>query len=317
MSAPTAQRLGPPSPLVLGTAQFGGDYGVANRTGRPSFAAVLEIIRTAHEGGVDTLDTAPAYGGSEEWIGRALGELGLRDRMRVATKVGPLPTDLPGPEAARLIEASVAGSLRRLGLERVSLCLFHREADIRYAAELAALRARGWIGAAGVSLVSPEGAREALGSPALTAWQIPSNLLDRRFTHSGLTKAAKDAGVTVLVRSAYLQGLLLMDDDATPPFLRAVIPARRRLAEIARRHGMPLGEMALRAMLGRADVRSVVVGVETAAQIRDNIAVFARGGLPPSILAELEALEPDLPAFVANPPDWDRAREAHDALRPR
>src|SRR5581483_6676026 len=73
----------PPSRLTLGTVQFGLDYGIANRTGRPSFAAVLDMVREAAESGVDVLDTAPSYGESEEWLGRALRELGLQDRMRV------------------------------------------------------------------------------------------------------------------------------------------------------------------------------------------------------------------------------------------
>lgn len=303
---PIAQQ--PPSRLVLGTAQFGTDYGVANRTGRPSFATVCAIIREAHAGGVDVLDTAPAYGGSEEWIGRALQELGLREQMRVATKIGPLPQDLSRQEAARQIEASVTDSLKKLGLERIPLCLFHREYNIQYVDELLALRARGLVEAAGVSLVSPEFGWKALRIPQLTAWQIPSNLLDRRYTHSGLTAAAKSAGVAVLVRSVYLQGLLLMDDAATPPFLREVIPARQQLREIARRFGLPLEELAMRAILSRPDVQSVVVGMETVAQAKENVALFAKGPLPADALAAIEAFQPNLPEYVYSPPDWESRR---------
>lgn len=304
----------PPSRLVLGTVQFGMDYGVANRTGRPPYPVVREIIREACAGGADVLDTAPAYGGSEEWIGRALRELGLGERVRVATKIAPLPPDLSRPEAARLIEGSVIDSLRRLGLEQIPFCLFHREANLAYADELLALRARGLVGTAGVSLVSPGGAATALRIPELAFWQIPSNLFDRRFTHSGLAAAARAAGIAVAVRSVYLQGLLLMDDAATPPHLRGVIPARQQLRELASRFGLSLGELALRAMLSRPDVTSLVVGMETVAQARENVALFARGPLPPEILAAIAAFDPNLPESVVSPTEWEKARAEYEAL---
>ena len=309
MSAPSFIQQ-PPSRLTVGTVQFGMPYGVANHTGRPSFETVCDILRVAHEGGVDVLDTAPGYGESEEWIGRALRILGLRERMRVVTKLSPLPGDLSRLQLARQIEAQVAQSLKRLGLERIPLCLFHEEKDIRYAEELLALKAQGLIEAAGVSLVHPEFGWKALQTPELGAWQLPTNVLDRRFTHSGLTAAAKEAGVAIFVRSVYLQGLILMADAATPPFLREVIPARRRFREIAARFGLPPAELAMRAILSRPDVRSVVIGVETVAQIKDNVALFAKAALPAEVIAALEASDPQLPESIISPPEWEKAKAA-------
>src|SRR6185437_8969221 len=95
------------------------------------------------------------------------------------------------------------------------------------------------------------------------------------------------AGTAILVRSSFLQGLLLLEDEATPPFLRAVIPARRRLREIAARFGLPMEALAVRWLLSRPDVRSVVVGIETTDQIRDNLRLFAQGPLPAEAVAAL------------------------------
>jgi aryl-alcohol dehydrogenase-like predicted oxidoreductase len=305
-----------PVPLIVGTAQFGSPYGVANRTGRPSYEEVRAIVLAAHEGGVTLLDTAPGYGGSEEWIGRALGDLGLRDLMGVVTKVAPLRPDLPPAEASRRIREGVEGSLARLGVPRVAACLFHREANLAYADELLALREEGLVAKAGVSLVHPEAAARALRIPGLEAWQIASNVLDRRYTDPGLVAAARDAGVSVWVRSVYLQGLLLMDDDATPPFLRGVIPARRELRGLADRLGISLAELAMRAMLGQPGVQAVVVGVESLAQVRENLRLAAKGGLPNDAREALESFQPGLPEFVVSPWEWDRARAAFEVKPP-
>ena len=63
------------SRLVLGTVQFGLDYGIANVSGKPSFERVKAILTTAFDNGVTTLDTAAAYGDSEVVLGKALKEL--------------------------------------------------------------------------------------------------------------------------------------------------------------------------------------------------------------------------------------------------
>ena len=69
------------SRLMLGTVQFGMPYGVANRTGQPSYPDVVAILAAAVEGGVNCFDTAAAYGTSEDVLGRALRELGIADRV--------------------------------------------------------------------------------------------------------------------------------------------------------------------------------------------------------------------------------------------
>ena len=56
------------SKLVLGTVQFGLQYGV-NSAGRPSEDAVKSILTEASKGGITTLDTSSAYGNSEEILG--------------------------------------------------------------------------------------------------------------------------------------------------------------------------------------------------------------------------------------------------------
>jgi aryl-alcohol dehydrogenase-like predicted oxidoreductase len=114
------------SRLMLGTVQFGLDSGGANRAGQPAYNTAREILACAIEHGINCFDTAAAYGGSEAVLGRALRELGVRDRVTVVTKVPPLPAGLNGLEARAMIETSVRQSMQRLGLDVLPLCLFHR-----------------------------------------------------------------------------------------------------------------------------------------------------------------------------------------------
>jgi aryl-alcohol dehydrogenase-like predicted oxidoreductase len=292
------------SRLILGTVQFGLEYGIANRTGRPTYPQILQIVREAYEGGVRTFDTAAAYGESERMLGRALHDLDLKEKVTVITKILPLPSELPDAEASHRIGQSVANSLANLGLERLPLVLFHRQENLAHLDPLLAWRAKGVIGEVGVSITDPAGAGRALEIPELSAWQIPSNLLDRRFTDGGWAAQARKRGVVLFARSIYLQGLLLMNDEATPAGLREVITPRRGLREIAASFDLTLAEFALRAMLGRPEFHSVVLGIETLAQLRENLALVQKGPLPAEAMAALDSFQPSTSEFLVNPPAW-------------
>ena len=295
---------------MLGTVQFGQPYGVANRTGQPDQGLVSAIIAAALDGGVNCLDTAAAYGTSEEVVGRALRKLGVSQRMVVVTKIRPLqPAEYDDPGlAAQAIESCVAASRQRLGVECLPLVLFHREQDARHISVLHQLRNRGWLRYVGVSCGNTPGflndfaARDALG-----AVQIPANLLDHRHQASGACETAAAAGIAVFIRSVYLQGLLVMPEQEIPPALRQVIGVRRVLQNIAGQAGMSLKELALRFMFDQAGVTSVVVGVETEAQVRDNLAICARGPIPADVRQAVLEASTDVDELLITPAMWPAA----------
>lgn len=300
----------PISRLMLGTVQFGLPYGVANRTGQPAYREVRAILAAALDGGVTCFDTAAAYGAGEEVLGAALRDLGIADRVAVVTKVRPLTPDerADAALAARVIEASVAESRRRLQLDSLAAVLFHREEDADYLDVLARLRERGWLRVAGVSCDNCPGPAARFAAQAgVGALQLPANILDRRHLQAGSFAAAAKHGVAVFVRSIYLQGLLLMPEADIPPALRAVIAARRALAAIADEAGITLAELALRYLLGVPGVTSLLTGVETVLQLRENLALFRRGPLDAALMAAIEAAAPDLPETVLTPSCWPRA----------
>lgn len=203
------------SSLMLGTVQFGLNYGIANTHGKPSFDTVKQILKTAADSGITALDTAASYGKSEEVLGKALTVLGLKDKMSVVSKVPPVPEDC---DPAEFIENSVRNSLRRLQLPVIPVILFHRESDYRYLPELRALIEKGLILEAGVSLDSQPYAHVA---DQVAYVQIPCNVMDHRFD-----EAIRNHKGHIFIRSVYLQGMLLMPEEKILPEL---VPHRRKL----------------------------------------------------------------------------------------
>ena len=74
--------------LALGTVQFGLPYGIANQAGQASRSEAKLMLQLASASGIDTLDTAIAYGSSET----CLGEAGVQG-FKVVTKLPVVPDD--------------------------------------------------------------------------------------------------------------------------------------------------------------------------------------------------------------------------------
>jgi len=282
------------SKLVLGTVQFGLKYGIANQGGQVDYDEVKRILSAALDGGIDTLDTAAAYGESETVLGRAMAELGIRDRLTVVSKVRPVPE---GVDAERFVRDSVESSLRKLGLERIPLVLLHHEEDAPYLGALQELKRQGLIGGAGISIDSSAYPREV---ETVEAIQHPCNVLDRRF--DGLIARRAAAGLKTFFRSAYLQGLLLMPEENIRPELSEIIPWRRKLAAF----GLPLKELCLRYALSQPGDTGVLFGVDSLEQLRENLRLAASGPLPADLFAEVKAAIPLLPETLIRPFCWNR-----------
>jgi aryl-alcohol dehydrogenase-like predicted oxidoreductase len=195
--------------LALGAAQFGLDYGVSNRLGRPSQPELAEILDAAQAAGVRLIDTAPLYGDSEA----ALGAAGAAAApFLIATKT-PAFGERPDPD---LLEATLRHSLARLGASRIEALLVHhgwnllRPGGERLFARMEELKRQGLVRRIGASVYEPEELATLLARFPLEIVQAPANALDQRFVRSGLLGEARSRGALVCLRSAFLQGLLLM-----------------------------------------------------------------------------------------------------------
>ncbi len=293
--------------LTIGTAQWGMPYGVANRSGPPSYSTIVRLVELAYQAGVLCFDTAAAYGDSESLLGRALADLRLSNEVVVVTKTLPLTAQQhqDGRLAADALAASIQQSKSRLRLERLPLVLLHREEDLLRADVLQKLIQQGDLQAIGVSCGHEAAvAKQLAEDPRLSALQLPCNLLDRRHVRGGAMTAARGCGKRVFVRSVFLQGLLVMPEDEVPQRLASAIPWRRRFEQLASQAGCSIAEFALRFVMGQPGATDIVLGVESEDQLRVNLQWFARGPLPPEAFHAAEGVWPTLPPECISPVMW-------------
>ena len=198
------------SRIGLGTWAIGGwQWGGTNE------AASIATIRTAVERGVTLIDTAPVYGfgRSEEIVGKALAEGGLRNRVQLATKVGLAWQDgvIYRDSRPARIRREVEDSLRRLRTDVIDLYQVHwPDLETPFAdtaRTLDDLRREGKIRAIGVSNFSPAQMDAFRAVASLDAVQPPYNLFEREIEADVLPYARRTA-LTVLSYGALCRGLL-------------------------------------------------------------------------------------------------------------
>jgi len=201
--------------LALGTVQFGLHYGIANQAGQVSRPEAKAMLQLAAAKGIDTLDTAIAYGESET----CLGEAGVQG-FKLVTKLPPVPDDCA--DVSGWIEGQVAASLARLDVGGVYGLLLHHSGQLlgpngkELYQILQCLKDKGIVQKVGVSIYSPRELESFPKSVRLDLVQAPFNLVDRRLHTTGWLRRLKDEGVEVHARSVFLQGLLLMQHAAIP-----------------------------------------------------------------------------------------------------
>lgn len=283
----------PLSAMSIGTVQLGMNYGIANNAGKPDEAKSFSMLRAAFENGVTSLDTARAYGNSEEVIGAFL-KTWEGDVPYITTKIRGL-FDPDGDIEAHVIN-SIEESLSRLGVKKVDCVLSHSPVDMfqhgtKLAAALEKIQKMGYTDTVGVSIYTQEDIEEMLKYPQFAATQVPMSIFDQRLIASGTVQKLKDANYVTFVRSVFLQGVFFLDPDAVtdPLLVEHAVPKIRLIREIAAAEGMSIAQLAIAFMRDTAGVTSLVLGADTPEQVKENIAYFDAPSLSAPVRARLEA----------------------------
>jgi aryl-alcohol dehydrogenase-like predicted oxidoreductase len=197
--------------LVLGTANFGNNYGVLNKEAGLGNREVESILRTCKELNIKRIDTAVSYGNSQS----ILGELNAGRDFQISTKIPGEVHDLPA------LKKIVQSTFTCLRTDYIETLFFHSIDTVRLPTfgemieYLESQVSQKRIGKIGVSVYSESEILDCMKRyPGFGTFQINENILDRRKSKSDALLNLASAGVHLGVRSIFLQGLLLANSDA-------------------------------------------------------------------------------------------------------
>ena len=289
-----AQRL---NRLALGTVQFGLPYGIANQAGQVSRPQAKGMLQLAAANGIDTIDTAIAYGESEA----CLGEVGAQD-FKLVTKLPAVPdgcTDVSG-----WVQEQLAASLARLGMNAVYGLLLHRSEQLlgpngkKLYLALQELKNSEQVQKVGVSIYAPGELEAVCRLFRLDLVQAPFNLVDRRLLTTGWLQRLKGDGVEIHTRSAFLQGLLLMPQAALLPKFAQWSDLWKRWHKWLKDRDVAAVQACLSFPFSFPEIDRVVVGADSANQLEQIIS--AANSVPQVDLPDLQSEDENL----INPVRW-------------
>ena len=273
-----------------------------------SFDNMLDMCRTAFDGGITHFDLAnnygPVYGAAEENFGRILKKdfSSYRDELVISTKAGYDMWDGPYGNfgSKKYLVASLDQSLKRMGLEYVDIFYHHRpDPDTPLEETACALDGIVRSGKAlyiGISNYNKEQtiAIAALFKELKTPFIINQrrySMFDRGIEADGLKDYAAKNGIGIITFCPLAQGLLtdrylngipadsrirtdgrfLKESSVTQQTLDKV----RALNQLARERGQTLAQMALAWIMRDNDITSVLIGASKPSQILDNVGMLS------------------------------------------
>lgn len=293
--------------LCLGTVQFGMDYGIKGQK-KPSMEDAVTLIDYATQNGIKAIDTAKAYGTAEEVVGEFLSRKTIsRDRLFISTKFMPnLLDEVEADDYERIIEEQIQGQLKKLNTDYVDAYMFH---SARYAFDEEKLNAlsivvrKGYARKCGVSVYEPEEAEACFKYPSVDFIQAPYSIFDHRMKKRGILDKGNGNSCEIHTRSAFIQGLIVMDEEMVPDFLSEARPIVAKIKAVCQKYGISRVQLALQYVKREKGISHLVFGVDSLKQLKEDEDFF-QDDLPDDLLEDIGKEFDDIKAEIVMPSLW-------------
>jgi len=249
--------------IGLGTAQLGLNYGITNDDKKVNSESLSKIINLARGSHIKYIDTAISYGDSEIKLGK-----NKIDDFYLISKLPKIPVEKEN--VGIWINDQVDESLKRLGVETLYALLLHDTSQLfdesiggEIDKALNKLKEQGKIKKFGVSTYDPKELQNILKKFSPEIVQLPMNVFDNRFQDHDCLKIMKDKNIEIHSRSAFLQGLLLLNKENLPNQFKKWKSLFEKWQKWLEFNNISAVEACLGHCLSFKEVDCVVVGVDS------------------------------------------------------
>jgi aryl-alcohol dehydrogenase-like predicted oxidoreductase len=267
------------SKLILGTVQFGLNYGINNTQGKPAKEDVFKVLSYAYEKGIRYLDTAELYGDAHEIIGQ-FHILNPDKKFNIITK---FPHEFNGE-----LDSKISIYLNQLNVNNLSAILFHSFDSYKLHKSQISSKLTG-VEKIGVSIYTNEQMNEVIDDVNVDIIQLPFNLFDNINLRGELLKKAKTKNKIIHTRSAFLQGLFFMNKGNPNKIVVKLKKELEFITNLSERSSISVGSLALNYCLNQSDIDGVLIGVDSLEQLKENIA-FLDNEIKTQYFCEIEMI---------------------------
>ncbi len=282
--------------LILGTVQFGLNYGINNTQGKPEKKTVFEILSSAYENGIRYLDTAELYGDAHDLIGE-FHKLNPTNKFEIITK---FPLDFE-----ESLDLKINTYINQLSVETLNAILFHSfDSYLKHKNQLSDivnLKSKKFKNL-GVSVYTNEQINDVIDDNNIDIIQIPFNLLDNLNIKGKLMQKAKSKNKVIHTRSAFLQGLIFMKKDNPNTIRKKLENELDAINAISIKSSICIGSIALNYCLLQPNIDGVLIGVDSLEQLNENI-IFSKQSIPSEYLDQINSIKVDNVGLL-NPSMW-------------
>jgi aryl-alcohol dehydrogenase-like predicted oxidoreductase len=282
------------SKIAIGSVQFGLNYGISNTAGQVTEDEIDQILEYAISRGINYIDTAQAYGNSEQVLGRFSKKYPL-------VFITKLKADFGSGDA---IISSFKASLHKLNVDALHGLLYHDFQSFKDQPNsfevLKDFKRNGQVKKIGFSLYHPEEVQYLVDRKLdFDIVQVPYNIFDRRF--EPWFEVLNSLGVEIHVRSTFLQGIIFMDTNNLPSFFNGFSSKLALFNLTCERLGVSPGQLALQFVAANPYIAKIVLGVQSLEHLKVNIE-WLEGGIDALDMSFTELQENNLDYII--PSNW-------------
>lgn len=259
--------------LALGTAQFGSEYGINNKSKPIDADASKAILKYLITKRIDTIDTASTYPNSEKILG-----ISDVSKFKIITKIPSTLNTSLGIE--RTIRNFIHLSLNNMKLSSIYGVLLHFPEEILHRngkeiiSTLYTLKSEGVIKKIGISIYSPKIIGPILDRFTFDLIQAPLNVFDNRLIKTGWAKRLKELNVEIHVRSSFLQGLLLMKIEDIPPSFKKWTPLFESWSNWLDSNSLNAYDVCIHHLLMHKEIDKIIVGIDNITQLKQLVSSY-------------------------------------------
>lgn len=295
--------------LCLGTVQFGMDYGIRGQR-QPALKDAVEMLQYATQNGICAIDTANAYGTAEDVVGTFLQRKTIdRHKLFLVSKSRPnLLDECTEDKYYDVMKDNLTNTLKRLHTDYLDSYLLH---SARYIYNdviidtLNRLKQEGYAKKVGVSVYEKEEAQKCIERPNVDFMQIPYSIFDQRMLTEGILEEAKKNPIQIHARSAFIQGLITMEESDIPPFLEKAKPIVKKIDKMCKEYGISRVSLALNFVKYQSGISHLVFGVDNMAQLKEDIKLFEES-IPKDIILEISKEFQNIETDIVMPSLWKK-----------